>query len=221
MIEQNTLQWYRSRLGKFSASSISKLIGKKQWTDTALTYIMGVAYERSMNQDIVNDDDDFMEYIDERSMETKSTRWGHLYEPAARLFYEMEQGVKVEECSSIDHPTIDNFSASPDGLVGDDGLIEIKCPFGREMWMKFAMLVHGGEDLKKVKAEYYWQCQCQLAVTGREWCDFIVYDPYLSTKMIVRRIKRNEDDIKLLEDTVKAANEYIDTNLKNLVKYEI
>lgn len=221
MVEQNTLQWHRDRLGKFSASSIYKLIGKTRWTQTALSYMMERAYERDLDPTMVSDDDSFAEFLDERNPTSKAMRWGHLMEPGAKMNYEMVTGLKVTDCESIDHPTIENMSASPDGMVGEDGLIEVKCPFGMEMFMRYAMLVHNGEDLKKVKPEYYWQIQAQLSVTGRKWCDFVVFDPYLKTQIIVRRINRNDADIALLEETVKDANNYINDNLSNLVKYEI
>jgi putative phage-type endonuclease len=117
-------------------------------------------------------------------------------EPLARAAYEARHDVLVDEVGFVPHPSIIMAGASPDGLVGDDGLIEIKCP---------NTATHIETLLSEsVPNKYYTQMQFQIACTGRKWCDFVSFDNRLPTElqMFVKRVPRDEMYIKLIEDVV-------------------
>jgi putative phage-type endonuclease len=118
-------------------------------------------------------------------------------EPMARIAYEAHANVFVEQVAFVDHPTIEWFGCSPDGLVGKTGLLEIKSPMSKTH-IKYLL---GG----KPPAKYVPQMQCQMAVTGKEWCDFVSYDPRLpeDLQLFVVRLERDEEYIKAMEAEVE------------------
>jgi hypothetical protein len=136
--------------------------------------------------------------------------WGTATEPQARTAYEVYREVLVDEVGFIDHPTIAMSGASPDGFVGDDGLVEIKCP---ESKTQMDTLLN-----QKVPTKYMPQMQWQMACTGRKWCDFVSYDPRMpqNLQIFVQRVERNDLYIKMLEDEVKTFLEEIDQKVEIL-----
>jgi len=114
-------------------------------------------------------------------------------EDAARMAYEARTGVFVTEVGLYRHPTIEGTHASPDGLVGDIGLVEIKCPNSSTHI----------ETLKtgKVPTKYVYQMQWQMRCTDRQWCDFVSYDPRLGEglQLFVKRVERDNAKIAELE----------------------
>ena len=216
---QNTLGWYKQRLGKFTSSKISDLMtsGKKKdemWGDTAKSYMESIAAERMLRDDVKGNDDLFEKYVEYMDGSSKYTEWGHLCEPKARKAFSEAYGVEIYETDCIDHPSIDFLAGSPDGIIeGDagsvDAVIEIKCP-KPDTFVKYASRVKTAEDLKKVKKEYYWQCINNMFVTGAKKCYFIVYCPWLQEKMYVIEIPADEDAFKQIEERVNAANEEVD-----------
>jgi hypothetical protein len=128
-------------------------------------------------------------------------QWGNEQEPFARAAYEAHTGQMVEEVGFIQHPDIEYAGASPDGLVGDDGMVEIKCPSSStalECWLIHAQ---GGNP---VDAKYYAQMQWQMRCADRSWCDYVVFDPRMPAKaqLFVFRVQRNEDFLTMAEDEV-------------------
>jgi predicted phage-related endonuclease len=117
-------------------------------------------------------------------------------EPEARSAYEFYQGVTVEQVAFIPHPTIADAGCSPDGLVGDDGLLELKCP---QTATHLETLL--GQN---IPAKYISQVQFQMACTGRKWCDWVSYDPRMPEHMrlFVMRVERDDKQIAELEDEV-------------------
>lgn len=115
------------------------------------------------------------------------------HEPEARSAYEFELGVTVEEVGFLDHPSIDMAGASPDGLVGAEGLVEIKCP---QSAAHIETLL-----TKTVPGKYVTQMQWQMACTGRKWCDFATYDPRMpqELQLWIFRVMRDEKHIADLE----------------------
>lgn len=218
--EQHSLDWYRARLGNFSGSEVGKLMnagrGKENsFGQTALSYIYKVAAERMLNPKVVENDLFFDNYVAVNDITNKAMAWGTENEPEARKLYCKVKGVEVEECPSVKHPLIEHFSSSPDGyIVGSEerGCLEIKC-VGTQNWGKYALLVRTAEDLKKVNADYYWQCVAHMSVTGAAYTDFFVYNPFMKPAYILVRIERDEEMIKILENRVKEANEYIDAEI--------
>jgi predicted phage-related endonuclease len=122
--------------------------------------------------------------------------WGTETEPMARAAYEGAVGSLVIETGFVPHANIEMSGASPDGLVGDDGLVEIKCP----------MTATHIETLlgQSVPAKYVTQMQWQMACTGRKWCDFVSFDPRMPENMqiFVKRVGRDELLIASLETEV-------------------
>ena len=139
------------------------------------------------------------------SLDTKALRWGETYEADARLAYEAVTGNSVDLCGFIEWSKI--FGGSPDGLVGDDGIIEIKCPYSTANHVKY-LLLENQYELNGLKPEYYTQIQGNLLVTGRKWCDFISYDPRCvraEFALKILRVDRDEEFIKRIKDALDKA----------------
>lgn len=216
--DQHSLGWFRARLGNFTGSCIGKLMKENRqggFSDTAMTYIYQVAATRDMNELIVQDDSLFKEYLSVTNIETKAMRWGTEQEENARRLYSRIKGFEVTERGSVEHPAIDFFASSPDGWIADDGTgqsgcLEIKCP-NQDTYMRYRAEVCDNETLKKVKPEYYWQCQSHMMCTGASWCDFVAYCPWQIHPIHIVRITPCENDMKLIEVRINAAEEIIKT----------
>src|SRR5690349_22748162 len=119
------------------------------------------------------------------------------YEPVARAAYERAFDVEVQEVGIAYHDHIKWFAASPDGLVGEDGLLEIKCP----RTINHLEVVQS----KLIPDEYQWQMLAQMACTGRQWCDFVSFDPRLPKllRFYVSRFPRDEARIAEMEQEVR------------------
>ena len=136
--------------------------------------------------------------------------WGSEKEPDARRAYEWQTDCSVVEIGFVPHLTIAMSGASPDGLIGDDGLVEIKCP---------NTATHIDTLLgQTAPAKYVTQMQWQMACTGRKWCDFVSYDPRLPEEMslFVRRVERDETRIAELEAMVAEFLAELDVKLGEL-----
>ena len=116
-IVQQSPEWFAQRCGKATASRISDIVAKTKsgYSTSRANYMAQLVVERMTNQ--------VAESYTNAAME-----WGVTNEPFARAAYEAKTGVLVDEVGAIDHPTIAMSAASPDGLVSDDGCLEIKCP---------------------------------------------------------------------------------------------
>lgn len=137
-------------------------------------------------------------------------QWGTDTEPFARAAYEIKYGTIVEEVGFIPHPTIMMSGASPDGLVGTGGMIEIKCP---NTATHIAFLLDG-----KIPMKYQLQMAWQMACCGRQWVDYASFDPrmpeYLRLKVV--RYTAAEAGIPALEVAVKAFIAEIDATVAAL-----
>jgi putative phage-type endonuclease len=185
MIEQGSAEWLAIRLGKVTASRITDVLakGKSGEAATREDYRTELLVQRLTNEP-------------GESFTNAAMEWGVLQEPMARISYEAQANVFVEQVAFVDHPTIEWFGCSPDGLVGETGLVEIKCP-NSKTHIKYLL---GG----KPPAKYVPQMQCQMAVTGREWCDFVSYDPRLpeDLQLFVVRLERDVSYIMAMEEEV-------------------
>lgn len=210
---QHTLQWYRARLGHITGSSAGKIIPKGRtkdavFTQTGITYLMQIAAERMIPQQIVEDDEIFQCYLDEVNVTSKAMRIGNEREDEARQLYEDTTGNTVVEVGSTQHPDIATFASSPDGLTDDGGCVEIKCPTP-PVYVEYATKITDAESLKAVRPEYYWQCISHMACTGAQWCDFIAYCPYNAYPLHIVRIDRDEDAIAELLSKIALAETFI------------
>ena len=192
---QNTPDWYASRLFRCTSSELGKLMTEpRSKADKEAGRLSGTAEEYIM--------DKIAEYLtdgsclDYKKNDTKEIRWGNTYEEDARKEYEKVTSVNVELVGFIGWGS--DFGGSPDGLVGEDGLIEIKCPYNSTTHAHY-LLMKTSEDLRKLKPEYYAQIQGNLLVTGRIWADFVSYDPRVQNRRLslkVLRIPRDEEFIE-------------------------
>lgn len=177
MTEQRTEEWFAARLGKVTASRIKDVMAGKT-TAARRNYIAQLVAERLTNKA-------------PESFTNAAMQWGTDQEPFARAAYEARTGVLVDETGLVDHPVIPNSGASPDGLVGDDGLVEIKCP---NTATHMETLLTRTPD-----SDYIGQMQWQMACTGRKWCDFVSYDPRMPENLQLCVIRVNRDDKKIGE----------------------
>ena len=219
-VEQRSIEWYRCRLGNITGSKVADIMksGRKKdemWSDTAKSYLFQIAGERLFNKDFLDDDDVFQDYIDQVSVTTKAMQWGTDNEDSAKNLYmdmNFPEG-EIIELSSCKHDTIPHFAASPDGAIRDtDGnirIIEVKCP-NINAYMKYRSLIHDADSLKEVEPKYYWQMMAEMSCTGAKSGIFITYNPWLSKPIHWADIERNEEDIKLMEERVINANQFIE-----------
>ena len=220
-VEQRSLEWFRSRVGNITGSKVAEIMksGRKKeelWSDTAKSYLYQIAGERLFNPDFLNDDDVFQDYIDQTSFTTKAMQWGSDQEEAAKSLWmtmNFPEG-EIVDLSSCQHDTIPHFAASPDGAIygrnGEDiRIIEVKCP-NINTYMKYRSLIHDASSLKETEPKYYWQMMAEMSCTGAKSGIFITYCPWLSKPIHWAEIERVEEDIKLMEERVILANQFID-----------
>ena len=223
---QREISWFRSRVGFLTGSKIADIMksGSKKdeiFSETAKAYLFQVAGERLFNPSFLNDDGIFQDYLELTSVSTKAMQFGSDQEDAAKsLFMQMNfpEG-EIVELSSCKHDTIPYFAASPDGAIyGRDGedlkIIEVKCP-NINTYMKYRTLIHDAASLKEVEPKYYWQMMAEMSCTGATSGIFITYCPWLSKPIHWAEIEIVEDDIKLMEDRVILANDFINEIINN------
>ena len=182
---QRTDAWMQQRLGKVTASRVADVLAKIKTGESASrkNYKMELVVQRLTNKQ-------------GESFTNAAMEWGTEQEPFARMAYEAHTGTFVKEEGFIDHPTIEGFGCSPDGIVGE-GLIEIKCPNTAN---------HIETVLEnKAPSKYIPQMQCQMACTGAKWCDFVSFDPRLpeDLQLFVVRVERDQEYIDAMEVEVK------------------
>lgn len=184
-IAQGTDEWKAVRLGKVTASRIADATAKTKsgWSASRANYMADLLAERLTGKP-------------RDGFTSSAMQWGTDMEPEARLFYGFMNDLAVEQVGFVLHPTIGGSGASPDGLVGDDGLLEIKCP---NTATHIDTLLGAAIDGKYVK-----QMQWQMACTGRAWCDFVSFDPRLPERMQFhcRRVERDDAMIGELETSI-------------------
>jgi len=216
--EQRTADWHRARLGHFTGSQIVKLMGSGRKKDdvfsaTAVTYIFQVASERLLSEKVVEDDEMFWLYLEQVSHTNRAMQWGIDNENEARELYEKLSGCEVRELSSVEHESVANYAASPDGVVEkSDICVEIKCP-KPETAVRYMANISDGETLKEVMPDYYWQVQAEMDCTGASGCDFVVYCPFLEKPMHIVRIERNDEAILQIHERLSLAEKYISENI--------
>jgi putative phage-type endonuclease len=184
---QGSEEWLEARKGSLGASQIADVVarGAKGWglSKSRATLMRRLLGERLTGQ--------------RQAMRiTPEMQHGIDTEPVARVAYEFYRGVSVAQVGLVLHPTIKGSHASPDGLVGDDGLVEIKC---RHVAGHLEMLEDGAPS-----TEYVLQCHWQMICTGRAWCDLAYFNPFFAEhlKLKIIRIERDQEMTELLEGAV-------------------
>lgn len=190
-IQQGTPEWFAMRLGKVTASRVADVMatGKSGEAATRRNYRIQLVCERLTGMK----DEGFTNHHMER---------GTMLEPVARSLYESLKGEFVDEVAFCNHPTIEMAGASPDGMVGSEGLIEIKCPTAAN----HVETVLSG----KSPAKYYHQMQWQLACTNRKWVDFVSYCPDVGDNLALYVYRVNRDDAYIADlesEVIKFLNE--------------
>ena len=187
MIPQRSPEWYAQRLGKATASRIADILATTKTGVSALrkNYRADLIAERLSGQPAAN-------YVN------GPMQWGIDHEAEALAVYAEIVGLPVAPAEFVDHPEIRWSGASPDGLVGDEGLVEVKCP----NTATHLEALEGG----KISGNHLIQMQWQMACTGRVWCDYVSFDPRLPDPMHihVRRVERDVSHILDLEAEVSA-----------------
>lgn len=191
---QGTELWLKLRCGYITASRANdafSITKAQEWTAARGHYrtelicerLTGVPYPRYVSAEM---------------------QWGLDHEAEARAAYELHAEELVDTTGFVIHPEVSMFGASPDGLVGDDGLIQIKCPTTKTHldWLQAGV----------VPVEHTFQMTAEMSVTGRQWCDFVSFDPRLPAhlQLFVRRYHRHKDCIRALEKAAAEFNEEIE-----------
>jgi putative phage-type endonuclease len=177
--------WVAARLGKVTASRVADVMAmtKKGPSERRSHYLAELIAERLTG-------------LPKDQPLTGAMLWGLETEPHARNAYEAATETAVAETGFVRHPEIFMAGCSPDGLVGLDGLIEIKCP---QSLTHVETLIAGA-----VPERHRAQIQWQLACTGRQWCDFVSFDPRMSGKprLFIDRVPRDDAAIAAMEEQV-------------------
>lgn len=202
-LPQGSAEWLSARAGCVTASRIKDVIAKIKTGEAAARR----DYRAQVVAEILTGTPQENGYVN------AEMQWGIDQEPMARSAYELKAKTWVQEVGFVLHPTIERAGASPDGLVGKDGLLEIKCP-------KTATHLQYLIDAV-VPAAYEPQMMWQMACTERAWCDFVSFDPRLPEKMqlLVVRLKRDDKRIAELEAEVKAFLLDVDRMLETVKRF--
>ena len=185
-IEQGTDEWKALRLGKVTASKMKDVMSNGRGgapSKMAETYMIELIAERLTGEA-------------KPFFENDAMKWGTKTEPLARAMFELREGLEVEEVAFIEHDN--DVGMSPDGLIGGDGLIEIKCPTTTTQ-IKRAL----SDDYA---ADYKDQIQMQLWVSGRKYCYFLSFDPRLecAAGYLLQKVERDEEYIAKMEEETTA-----------------
>lgn len=203
MLDQGSDAWFEARIGRITASRIKDVMAKTKtgYATSRSNYAAELMLERVTGQRA-------------SSYTNASMQWGTDTEPLARLAFSDAMGVDVQEVGFIQHPTIENSGASPDGLIGGNAILEIKCP-NTATHCQWAMM---GE----VPPEHRLQMMWQLACTDRSVGYFCSFDHRMpeGSELFVRRIARDDLLIKQIEAEVIAFDQEVDnlvTGLRSVI----
>ena len=184
-MEQQSEEWFSARLGKVTASRVADVIAKTKsgYSASRDNYMAQLICERLTGQK-------------GESFTNSAMQWGTDTEPLARSAYEALNGLLVEEVGFIDHPRIRMSGASPDGLVGTEGMLEIKCPQSNTAIETLLT--------DKVPTKHTPQLQWQMACAQRQWVDFVSFDPRLpqDLQLFVKRVEFDAPYVAMLEEEV-------------------
>lgn len=203
--EQRSSEWFTVRKGKITSSEIWKIMGSKKegLGEVAKSYLLERVSEKlgGFSQPVIG----------------PALDWGTDLEDTARDIYAAATGLQVKPCSFYE--VSEYYGGTPDSLVGDDGVLEIKCPYTSVNHFKYG-LITSDIEFKKTSPAYYYQCISHMAVTGRKWCDFISFDPRVGTDymLFIYRLGRNEDEIKNMVERVELASKYMTELIERLPK---
>jgi putative phage-type endonuclease len=172
-MEQRSEEWFAARCGKVTASRVADIMARTKTGPSASreNYLAQLVCERMTGKPFAE------------SYSNAAMAWGTEQEPFARAAYESAKDVLVEEVGFVPHPSFSAAGASPDGLVGEFGLVEIKCP---NTATHIQTLLE-----QKVPEKYNTQMQWQMACTQRHWCDYVSFDPRMAEglQLFIKRVE--------------------------------
>jgi putative phage-type endonuclease len=199
MLEQRSDEWFAARLGKVTASRVADVMAK---TKTGYSASRANYHAQLVAERLTGTAAD--------SFSNTAMQWGTDTEPQARAMYSFKHGVDVIETGFHGHPAIAMSGASPDGLAGGNGLVEIKCP----NTATHIATLRGGTIDRKYILQMHWQMAC----TGREWCDFVSFDPRLPLEMqlFVQRVPLDAALLSEIETEVTAFLSEVDEAVADL-----
>ncbi|EDR7911226.1 YqaJ viral recombinase family protein [Salmonella enterica subsp. enterica] len=204
MMEQRSPEWFAARCGKVTASRLYDVMArtKSGYAASRQNYMAELICQRLTGKP-------------EEGFTNAAMMRGTELEPVAREMYALNEfDAVISEVGLIDHPTIAGFAASPDGLVNDDGLIEIKCP---NTWTHLQTLKTGTP-----KRQYLLQMHAQMMCTGRKWCDFVSFDDRLPPELAYFKTRINFDEVlaaEIEQEVVKFLAE-LETEIQNITHQE-
>lgn len=193
-------EWHKKRLGKLTASRFDDIMvsdrSGKGLGQAAIKYVYEKVAELLTNAP--------------HTVTSQAMDWGTQMEAEAIAKYEEISGNSVLKCDFIGFGEF--AGGTPDGLVGDKGIIEVKCPFNPANHVEAIIT-------DSVPKQYIFQLQGNMMVTGREWCDFISYDPRVqeeTLKLFIKRVERDEELIKAINDRIKIVSQLVQDLYNNL-----
>lgn len=184
--------WHAERLGKFTSSKIGSLMSKgrgkgQEWGQMAMSYIYTKIAEK-------------MTGVPHYTPETNAMQWGNDHEAEAIEKYNLVTENGATPMGKVFIKFNDNCGGSPDGFVGDDGVIEVKCPYNSANHIETFIE-------RTIKKEYFYQCQGNMLFSDRKWCDFISYDPRMPEDMqlVIVRVERDDDVCNSIAERIEQA----------------
>lgn len=201
MIEQGTAEWAALRVGKVTASRVADVMARTKtgYGASRANYLAELVAERLTGQPA-------------EKFQSAAMKWGSETEAQAKAAYEFYHDADIVNVAFVDHPAIAMSGASPDGLVGDAGLIETKCP---QTATHINTLLGAPIDNR-----YVLQMQWQMACTGRRWCDFVSFDPRMpeDMRLWVKRIVRDDVLIPELQHEIERFLAEVSATVDALIK---
>ena len=187
---QGSPEWFAERLGKLTGSEAQAISANGAGLKTLVNKLVAERLTGKVENGYTNAD-----------MER-----GKELEDEARNAYELETGNTV---TKVGYCKLDEFTgASPDGFIGDDGLVEIK-NFKDSTFVDYMFT-------GKIDTGYEWQMQMQMYVTGRQWCDYVVYNPNFKKSLIIKRLDRDEVAIEKIKAGIETGKTMIKTMMDKL-----
>lgn len=200
-MEQRSPEWWAARVGRVTASRIADVMARTKtgWGAPRKHYMEKLVAERLTGQP-----------MPQRAVASLDRRLE--MEPDARVAYEFYSDNEVIEVGFIEHPTIPNAGASPDGLIGEDGGLEIKCC---DTATHVEILSTGVID-----KGYIYQCDFGMACTERDWWDFVSFDPTMpeELKLFVKRIPRDDARIAEIEAAIIEFSAEVDAKVQQVLE---
>lgn len=190
--EQNSEQWFQARIGRITASNMHTLMGNGKTRDGILLNKAAEIITGNIDQT--------------QSFSNDQTQRGHELEQEAINAYAEKNKTEVKQVGFV---VLDDFvGVSPDGLIGEHGLVEIKCPNNKNYLDQII------SDKRSISQQYITQMQMQMYVCERQWCDYTIYNPNFENSLHTIRLNRDENYINHIKQEIERAKKQIAGYLK-------